>query len=386
MNLYEEALLFSKEQIKWRRYLHQIPEIGTNVPKTIQFITRELDAMNISYQVFENSCIIANIGFQEPCILLRADMDGLSGKEESGLNFASMNGCMHACGHDLHIANLLGAAKLLKQHEKELNGSVKLLFQSGEEIFKGALDALKFGVLENPKVEAAFAMHVFAMYDPNLILTSLNPMASVYGFEITITGKGGHGSQPERCIDPIQSAVAIYQALNVLISKECLPGTEAVLSIGQFSAGNAANAIPETATLKGTLRSFTKEASDYLIKRISEIVESVALSYRTKGEVKVLSNCPNLSCDEAFSLDCLESLHKVQPQMEVDQSLHLIGSEDFAFIAKEVPSCYFIIGGGVEDPSKRLGQHNPRILFNEDSMSKASSIYAQVAIDWLNKH
>ena len=386
MNLYEEALNFKDEQIKWRHDLHQIPEIGTHIPKTIEYVSKQLDILGIQYTIYDASCIVATIGKGKHCILLRADMDGLPGEELSGLDFASTNGCMHACGHDLHAANLLGTAKLLKEHENELSGCVKLLFQSGEEIFKGAKEAIEYGVLENPKVDVAFAMHVFAMYAPDLILYNTVPFASVYGFEIEITGKGGHGSQPEKCIDPIPSAIAIYNALNSLISKECLPGTDAVLTIGQFSAGNAANAIPETAILKGTMRSFSKETADYLIQRIQVVVPALAASYRTKSKITELSKCPNMVCDPNFMNECVNSLHKVLPQMKTDSSLHLIGSEDFAQIGQLVPSCYFIIGGGVEDESKRYGQHNPRILFDENSMSKASAIYAQVAFDWLKKH
>lgn len=382
-DLYSEMLNYHQEQIQWRRYLHQIPEIGTELPKTVQYIKMVLNEIGMEYIELKDSCILAQIGKGDKCILLRGDIDALPGKEESGLDFSARNGNMHACGHDMHAANMLGVCRLLKNHEKELNGVVKILFQSGEEVFKGASSAIESGILENPKVDHAFGMHVFAMYDPNTILYSLNPMASVYGFEITVIGKGGHGSQPEKCIDPIQSAVAIYSTLMTLTSKEFIAGTEAVLSIGQFSAGNAANAIPEKAVLKGTMRAFDKKVADTLIQRINEVVPLVAKAYRTTSEIKVVSNCPNLKCDKDFTEMCISSLNKVMPNMKQDNTLHLIGSEDFAFIAEKIPSSYFVIGAGIEDESKRLGQHNPRIVFNEDAMVKSSAIYAQIALDYL---
>lgn len=380
--IYQEALELQDEQIGWRRELHQIPEIGTELPQTVAYIKEKLEEFGVSYTELADSCILAQIGQGNKCILLRADMDGLPGKEESGLDFCSTNGNMHACGHDMHAANLLGAAKLLKKHEKELNGVVKLLFQSGEEVFKGARSAIQSGVLDNPKVDVAYGMHAFACYEENTILYSLNPMASVYGFEIVITGKGGHGSQPERCIDPIQAAVAVYQTLMTLTSKEFIPGTEAVLTIGQFSAGSAANAIPEQAVLKGTMRAFNKDVANHLIQRIHEIVPAVASAYRTKSEIHVLSSCPNLQCEPNFTNHCLKSLETVLPNMRIDHTLHLIGSEDFSEIAQKVPSCYFVIGAGVEDESQRLGQHNPRIVFNENSLVKSMAIYAQIALDY----
>lgn len=159
----EEAQEMNDLLIKWRRDLHQIPETDLELPKTVEYISKRLDEMNVEYKVFpEVSVIIAQIGKGDKCFLLRSDMDALLVEEETGLEFASKNGCMHGCGHDLHATILLGAAKILKAHEEELPGVVKLLFQPGEETFRGAKAAVEAGVLENPHVDAAFAAHVFA--------------------------------------------------------------------------------------------------------------------------------------------------------------------------------------------------------------------------------
>ena len=233
----EEAQEINDLLIKWRRDLHQIPETDLELPKTVEYISKRLDEMNVEYKVFpEVSVIIAQIGKGDKCFLLRSDMDALPVEEETGLEFASKNGCMHGCGHDLHATILLGAAKILKAHEEELPGVVKLLFQPGEETFRGAKAAVEAGVLENPHVDAAFAAHVFAAIPCGTIGYGVEAMASVYGFKITLTGRGGHGSAPEGCIDPINAGVEVYHALQALIARESDPADCCVLTIGQFSA------------------------------------------------------------------------------------------------------------------------------------------------------
>ncbi len=386
-NLYHEANELNEELIKWRRDLHQIPELGITLPKTVAYVTAQLEAMNIKYTVLEAcSCIVATIGSGEKCFLLRSDMDALPITEESGETFSSTNNNMHGCGHDVHCTVLLGAAKLLKRHEQELNGVVKLFFQSGEETFQGAACALQAGVLDAPKVNAAFALHVLPNTKVGTLLYSNTPMASVYGFQITITGHGGHGSQPESCIDPINAGVEIYHALQSLIARECPPKERAALTIGQFSAGNAANIIPETALLKGTLRTFNPETRRLLIRRIHEIVPTLGTAYRCKVEIEELSNVPNIVSDDSLNTFFLNSLNELDIITEINDDFHMMGSEDFAFISEKVPSSYFILGAGVEDSSKWLGLHNPKVIFNENVLSMGAAIYSKIAIDWLNKH
>ena len=179
--LLKEANEFQEKLSAWRRALHQIPEIGLHLPKTVAFVKKELEQMDIPYTVYEeSSCIVALIGSGEKCFMLRSDMDALPVREESGEPFASENGCMHACGHDMHTTTLLGAAKLLKSHERELKGTVKLLFQSAEETFQGAKAAVDAGVLENPRVDAAFAMHVAPNSENKKIIYGEYPMDFVF--------------------------------------------------------------------------------------------------------------------------------------------------------------------------------------------------------------
>ncbi|MGN0487818.1 MAG: M20 family metallopeptidase [Ruminococcus sp.] len=372
--------------VSWRRELHQIPEVGLKLPKTVSFIKDRLEEMNISYKVYEDiSCLTATIGSGEPCFLLRSDMDALQVVEETDLSFKSTNGCMHGCGHDMHAAMLLGAAKLLKDCESQLKGTVKLLFQSGEEIFQGAKEAVKKGVLKDPDVEAAFAAHVIASVPTGVILTGKEAMSSVYGFKITLTGKGGHGSMPEQTIDPINAGVQVYLALQSLIAREIGGTEEAVLTIGQFQSGEVANVIPERAILQGTLRTFNKQVRQRLINRINEITVAVAGAYRCQSQIEVLSDCPSVVTDDEVTAHIEREINKILPDIKVmTGAAHGMGSEDFAEITDKVPSAYYMIGAGVPDKSKWVGQHNPKVLFNEDVLSTGAAIYAHIAKTWLD--
>lgn len=386
MTRYQEALAIESDLVRWHRTLHQIPELDLTLPKTTAYIAAELEKMGVAFEVKPDiSCIFAVIGQGSPCILLRSDMDALPIVEQSGEPFAATGEWSHGCGHDIHAATLLGAAKLLKANEKDLKGTVKLLFQSGEETFRGAAAAVEAGVLENPKVDAAFAMHAFAGSPLGEILYGIMPMAAVYGFQLTLTGRGGHGSQPERCIDPINAAVQVYLALQSLLARENPPTEDASLTIGQFTAGAAANAIPQTAVLKGTLRTFKPEVRSMLIRRIGEISQAVSAAYRCTCDLEVLSNVPSVICDEAFLQDCLKSIEASGAEHSFQPGLHLMGSEDFAVISEQVPSCYVVGGAGVPDPSRWRGQHNPEIVFNEDCLAQNAAAYVQVAMDFLNK-
>ena len=385
--LLEEASALQEELVQWRRALHQIPETGIQLPQTMAFIKEKLEAMGIAYRAYDDiSCITAEIGSGSRCFLLRSDMDGLPVKEEAEVPFRSVNGCMHGCGHDMHAAILLGAARLLKSHERELNGTVKLLFQSGEEVFQGGKAAIAAGVLEHPQVEAAFAMHVIAMLPAGILMTGKEPMASVDGFKIVLKGHGGHGSMPENCIDPINAAVQVYLALQSLIAREVGGTEEAVLTIGQLAAGEAANVIPEYAVLQGTLRTFKKEVRERLVKRIRETAEGIAMTYRCQMEYEVLSACPGVVTDDAVTAQAEKSISTLLPQAQIIKGAHGMGSEDFAEITDRVPGAYYMIGAGPEDPAKRLGQHNPKIEFQESVLSTGAAIYAKMAIDWLEEH
>ena len=384
---YREAAAMVDRLTGWRRELHQIPETGIRLPQTMAYIRQQLEEMQIPYRLYEEiSCIEATIGSGGKCFLLRSDADGIPIREETELDFRSVNGNMHGCGHDLHTAILLGAAKLLKAREGELAGTVKLLFQSGEEVFQGAKGAVDAGVLENPHVDAAFAAHVIAMLPVGMIMTGKAAMASVDGFKITIQGHGGHGSMPEQAVDPINAAVQVYLALQSLIAREVGGTEEAVLTVGQLAAGDTANVIPQRAVIQGTLRTFRPDVRQRLCNRIREVADGVCRTYRCACEYEVLSACPSVITDDAVTASAEKSIRAVCPEARIMGGAHGMGSEDFAEIAQRVPAGYYMLGAGPEDPAKRLGQHNPKIEFNESVLPLGAAIYAQVATDWLCDH
>lgn len=380
----QEAKMLEQELIKWRRKFHKTPELGLKLPETVSYIKDELDKMGVEYKVYEDvSLIIAVIGKGKRCFLLRSDMDALPMREESGVEYSSENDCMHACGHDLHAATLLGAAKILKKYESNLKGTVKLLFQSGEEIFKGAKEAIKRGILEDPDVGAAFAMHVAPQVPANIIAYGKYPMASVYGFRITLLGKGTHGSQPELGIDPINTGVHIHLALQELMSREVSASSEAALTIGRFEAGSVSNVIPDKAVLEGTLRTFENNIMKRLIRRIEEVVKYTAMAYRTSYELEVLCDIPAVKCDNELNEKIAGYIREMDDDILLHPLFHSMGSEDFAFFSEKVSSSYFCIGAAVENEGEQYPQHNPRVKFNEGCMSLAAGIYAYTAVRWL---
>lgn len=383
--LFIRAQKMKDSLIQWRRSLHRHPELGLELPRTSAFVQNELNRLGISYETYvDGSCLLTTLGPKAgKCFLLRSDMDALPINEETGLEFSSeAPGQMHACGHDLHTSILLGAATILKEHETELKGPVKLLFQPGEEIFAGAKRCIEEGVLENPKADAAFAMHVSSLVPTGVIMTGREAMSSVYGFQIEIQGKGGHGSTPHLCVDPIHVGVEVYAALQELISRECTPLSHTALTIGQFQAGKVANVIPQRCVMSGTLRTFDTKVADFLIRRIGEIVPSVAKTYRANASVQDLYNVPAVLCDGNLNLFLAEALHKSNPDLVFVDKLHAMGSEDFAFISEQIPSSYFCLGCAVTDPAHAIGPHNPKTVFDEACLPLGAACYAQAALSW----
>lgn len=382
-DLYAEAQALQNKLTEWRHDLHQIPELGVQLPKTSAYVQACLRELGVPYQTIINgNGIVAQLGQGDACLLLRADMDALPVREESGEAFAAHNGNMHACGHDMHAASLLGAAALIKQHEAQLKGTIKLLFQPGEETFSGAQAALQEGVLESPCVDAAVAVHVAAIAPVGLVAYGDVPYASVYGFKITLTGKGTHGAMPAHGIDPINAAVQIYLALQALIAREVPAAQEVTLTIGQLSAGTVSNVIPETAVLQGTLRVFDNTLRKQLIRRIGEISKSVADTYRCQTTLEVLCDVPPLICDTAYNKHLAANVKKMDSSLIVRENVHTTASEDFAFFSERVKTAMFMVGAQVDDGTVPYNQHNPKVRFNDKALPIAAAVYAAAALNW----
>lgn len=390
MNYLERSFELNDETISNRRYLHENAEIGLHLPKTKEFVRKKL----IEYGIESKDCgegIVATIGKQGKVLLLRADMDALPMKEESGEEFSCKNAdYAHACGHDLHTAMLLTAAKMLKENEDNLKGTIKLMFQPGEEIFEGGKNMIENGVLENPKVDAALAFHVAAGQIPiNMIMynNESTMMFSVDVFKINIFGKGSHGAYPHHGIDPINIAVNIYSALQELIAKESNPEHSCILTIGKLQAGTANNIIPETAILEGTIRTNNAEARSLLIRRLKEISEKMAEVFNGKAKVEFTSGVSPLTCNKDLTEEMLSYIRNLDIKNLIEyKGVTASASEDFASIAEKVPSTFMYISAGYLDERGNFQAHNPKVQFNEEVCPRGAAYYAQCATEWLSNH
>ena len=299
-NILQEAAAYQEQLVQTRRYLHSHPETGFDLKNTTEYVRKELIAMGYEPVMCGKSGIIALAGKKKSgkVFLIRGDMDALPIKEESDVPFSSDNGKMHACGHDMHTTMMLGAARLLKSHEYEIEGTVKLMFQPAEEIFEGSDDMINAGVLNSPDVDAAMMIHVMAgLPIPAGTVISCDGGVSAPAadyFYIDIQGKGCHGSMPNNGVDPVTIAAHIITGLSEINSRELGLSDDAVITIGTINAGNAANVIPDTAHMSGTIRTYDEETRSYIKQRVSDIASNIASAYRGSASVTYGSGCPCL--------------------------------------------------------------------------------------------
>lgn len=324
-------------------------------------------------------------------------MDALPIAEEADVDFACKNGRMHACGHDMHTAMLLGAAKILKAHESELDGMVKLMFQPAEEIFEGSKDMIASGVLENPRPDAALMIHVAAgMPLPAGTVVVSAPGVSAPAadyFTIRVHGKGCHGSAPQNGIDPLTAASHILIALQEIHARELSASGEAVLTIGTFHAGEAGNVIPDTATMGGTIRTYDEKTRAYLKERMTAIAKNVAEAFRASAEVSFGSGCPTLVNDKDLSekvtgyLKDLLGANRAFTTAELNggKPARGGGSEDFAYVSHEVPSLMLALAAGEPSKGYPYPQHHPKVKFDERVLSTGAAVFVDCAINYLRE-
>ena len=388
----EQAKLIKDDIVEYRRTIHNNPEVGDTLPKTKVYVMDKLKEFGYEPQEICESGIVATIQGSKPgkTFLLRADMDALPVEEKTMYDFKSTNGNMHACGHDMHTAMLLGAAKLLKDNQDQIEGSVKLAFQPDEEGFTGAKKMLKAGVLENPKVDAAMAMHVHSGSPSNLVLCGLGTsIAGCIRFRINVKGTGCHGAMPETGVDPINIATHIYISLQEIISREISATDAAVLTIGKFAGGDAPNIIPGEVVMEGTIRSLKKEAGEFIFDRMNDIVTSTAKMFRGEAELIELSSVPPLANDDDLAKEVVEYIKDIVGEKAVITfEGGGMGSEDFASYSYEVPSLYIMLGAGTKQENELYGEpmHNEKVVFNEDILPTGAAIHAYSAIQWLKNH
>ena len=388
----EQAIAIKDDIVEYRRTIHSNPEVGAELPKTKAYVMDKLREFGYTPEEICESGIVTTIEGAKPgkTFLLRADMDALPMAEATDCDFKATNGAMHSCGHDMHTAMLLGAAKLLKQNQDEIEGTVKLVFQPDEEGFTGAKKMIEAGVLENPKVDAAMAMHVNSGTPSNLIVAGKGTsIGGCYRFRIVVKGTGCHGAMPETGVDPIFIAHHIYSGLQTILTRE-IPATKpAVITIGKFVGGEAPNIIPGEVVMEGTFRYLDKEMGDMVIARMNEIVTSTAKTFRGEAELIELSSVPPLTNDAKL----LEEVTGYMKDLVGERGIFVfegggMGSEDFASYSYEVPSLYVILGAGAKNENPEFGypMHNEKVVFNEDILPTGAAMHAYSAIMWLKNN
>ena len=390
INILEEVRKNHETVVGWRRDLHQIPELGIDLPKTVAYVAGKLAELGIPYEIYEDcSCVTATIGKGGKCILLRGDMDALPVVEESGLPFASTTDLSHACGHDFHMSMMLAACKMLKEVEDEIEGTVKICFQPNEETFGGAKDMIEHGVLENPKVDAALGIHVGPFGEPGALTFGKGPnMGSADGFDITVKGKGCHGAAPHSGISPINIGVHIYLALQELLAREINAAEQCTLTVGTMTFGDGAtNVIPEEGHLRGTMRGFNKELTKFMVRRVEEIVEGTAKVFGGEASVEWLFSAPPMDSDPEFTDDVVRYAADVVGEEKLHpKKQRSTGSEDFSYFGDAVPAQIFWLGAQVDDPAMRISNHNPKVLYNEAALPYGPAVYVHCALEWLKEH
>lgn len=380
----KRALELKEETIAHRRFLHQHAEIRDDLPITAGYVKEQLLKVGIEPVEICKSGITALIGKGKTgkTIMLRADMDALDMKEDSGLPFSSQTPYAHCCGHDLHTAMLLTAAKMLKEREAELNGMVKLMFEPGEEYLMGAQPMLDAGILENPKVDAAVDIHVNSRIPlGNVAVCKGYTCASCYGMELTVNGKSCHGAWPHTGTDTINVAAHIYLSLQELIARETPGDLTAILTFGQFAGGNTANIIPSQVVMKGTLRTFDRDLRAKLIRRLHTVIDHTAAAFEASVDFKVLSDVPAMVTNP----ELLDELTGYLGDFGVEFVPYppSTAADDFSRVSELVPSAFFSLGCQPTGDGPFYPPHNPKILFNEDALPIGAALHAQCAYQYL---
>ena len=386
----EKAFQIKDELISIRRHLHRTPETDFEEIKTSSFIRSKLDDYGIPYTTSAKTGTVALIKGKNSnkTVLLRADIDGLPINDESKFEIKSeRKGYMHACGHDIHATCLLGAAKILNDIKDELNGNVKLVFQPAEEGVGGALPMIEDGILENPHVDAAFALHVEPLEKTgNIQVKDGSIMASPDDFKIVVHGVGGHASAPEKCVNPVTIGTAIiteFEKLNATVLKD----KPCVMTVCYFNGGTCNNAIPQTAEIMGTARSLDNETREMLIELLDKTAHETAKKHGTTIDFtfnKLFPPVVNNSEMNDVIRNSAKKLTCINKVVTLDKPA--MAGDDFSYFGENVQSAYFKVGVGNVEKGAVYPIHSPKFIADEDALPIGSAILSQTAVDYLDTY
>lgn len=384
-----QALL--PELVALRRALHREPEVGLHLPKTQERILDALDGLGLEITTGSSLSSVTAVlrgGEDGPAVLLRGDMDALPVEELTDLEYASTNGAMHACGHDMHVAGLVGAARLLAAQQRDLSGSVVFMFQPGEEGDGGAGLMIDEGVLEaaGERPVAAYGIHVrpgplgVFRTKPGTLMAGANEL------RITVHGSGGHGSQPHNALDPVPALVEIAAALQVMATRKFSVFDPIVLTVTQLEAGRAINVIPDSARLGASVRTLSAESVDRLIVETKALADGIAAAHGCTAEVSFEILYPMTENDPSRTFEAMRELRELFGEDRVIQSRDpLMGSEDFSLVLQKIPGAFLFLGATPPDmdPATAAWNHSPRVLFDDSVLADQAAALAQLAFNRL---
>lgn len=383
------SLELNNELLEIRRFIHANAECGADLPITTKYVVERLNSLGLETEEISKCGIVTTIRGAKPgkTIMLRADMDALPMNEDNDLHFSSKTSCAHTCGHDIHTAMLLGAAKMLLERKDEVSGNIKLMFQPAEEIFTGARAMIDNGLMNNPIVDAALQVHIMSELPLGKVTYRKdNGTSSCDAFQITIRGIGCHGAQPHNGRDVINVGSNIVIALQSLISRETPPDKVAVLTVCQFTAGNSTNIMPEAAVLKGTLRTYGKELREKLFNRFQDIVKYTGKTFGVEIELDMLSSVPSIEIDNQLLEELVGYVSKIDYNFTFDSDYLITASDDFGYVSELVPTVFFAIGAMPDKESIVYPNHNSKVVFNEKSIPMGAAIFAECAFQWLKNN
>ncbi|MBN1260396.1 MAG: amidohydrolase [Anaerolineae bacterium] len=377
MGLHEEVQTLVPQLIAWRRDFHRHPEIGLDLPRSAGIIAGVL--RTLEYEVAEHIARSGVVGVlrngEGPVVMVRADMDALPIQEENDVPYASVEaGVMHACGHDGHMAIGLAVATLMAQTREQWRGTLKMVFQPGEEGFNGAEIMMAEGVLENPRPDCVLALHLWSTLTTGKVAVTPGPvMASAEAWRVTVTGQGGHAAQPDRTVDPVVTAALIVTALQTIVSRNVSPLETAVVTVGRIAGGDAFNVIPDQVILEGTIRTYDPLVRETVLQRFREIVAGTAALMGANATLDLHAMTPALVNDETITREVQDVVRKTQGDEALELGLRTMGSEDAAFFLQEAPGCYVFVGA--TSPGKIMTpHHNPHFDLDEEALVIGTSL------------
>ncbi|MGC2295125.1 MAG: M20 family metallopeptidase [Candidatus Dormiibacterota bacterium] len=389
VDLHAESQELASQLVSDRRRLHRQPELSGHERQTARFIAERLQQLGLSPRLLLDDTAVA-VDLQGErgsgrVLLLRADSDALPIQErgEDRPYRSEVPGVMHACGHDGHVAIALGTTELLLRHRDQFSGSVRVIFQPAEETAAGAEPMIAAGVMESPTVQAALGLHLWSGQRAGLVGVRDGAIfASADEFALEVRGRGGHGAVPHQALDPVPIASLIVLALQTLVSRETSPFRSTVVTIGTIQAGQAFNVIPETVSLSGTVRAFTDEDRERLLRRIAELAQGIAAAFGATASMELKAGCPPVVCDPAMS-DLVRRAVKESSGVELIEPEPLTVGDDVGLFLQRVPGCYFLLGAG--DPASGVSapHHHPDFDIDESCLPIGVEVLARAALIYL---